>query len=227
VLVCAATRTEARAATRGIARAATVPGAFEVLQTGMGPRAAADGLRRRLVDRARPAPSLVVSTGFAGSRARALGLGAVVVGTTVSREGGAALALRAELADALARAGVACAAARFVTTSEVVVGDAAGADEGEHAVDMESYAWAEVAGEHGLAAGVVRVITDTIEVPIPAAIVSLAGAGGAPGARRIVRGVGSALARPVELAGFVARVARFTGTLTACWARAAPAIARR
>ncbi len=64
ILVCTATQTEHDAVVAGIHDSGATD--LEVLVVGVGPAHAAKKLRQRLVDTTRPAPSRIVSTGFAG-----------------------------------------------------------------------------------------------------------------------------------------------------------------
>jgi hypothetical protein len=219
ILICAATAVEARA----VRRVATAPH-FEVLQTGMGPARATRALTKRLKSAALPAPSLVISTGFAGIELPDVPLGSWALGTEVTDTAGKSpftLHWR-ELEARLARAKLTVSHVPFRLADEVVQisQDSQGASN-THAIDMESHALAKVAHEHGIPLAVLRLISDTPDAPLPRAIGAFSQVSTAVGITRkaggALAGLGHTLARPRELGRFLARGSKLSKQLEDDW----------
>lgn len=157
------------------------------------------GLRGTLIDQrvARPAPpALVVSAGACGALAPELTAGALVVPDTVlGADGGR---YPTDQVPTLLRAGT------LLTVAEVVATPAAKArlwmETGALAVDMESamiVAWARA---RGLAAAVVRGVSDTAAEALPPDLAAVVAPGGRVRAGQALR---AALARPRAIADAV------------------------
>lgn len=220
ILVCAATRTEAAACRRGIGDA----GARDVvvLATGVGPGRAAEALRRWLdEERARggAAPSLLVSSGFAGALTPGLERLEWVTATAVHRVAGAVI-LPAALPRALLR--VAHGATPCVAVSaDAIVARPIPDLEGPVTVDMESAALAEVAGAAGIPFAVLRLVTDTPAYPLARVGRRLAATLAAPtAAHAAARGAGAvleAVCSPGRSAAFLRDALQWRGALRARW----------
>src|SRR5271170_8068587 len=83
ILVCGATRTEAEACRQGI-RQAGLDSQFEILHCGIGPAEAAESLKARLQSGSKP--SLIVSSGFAGSWSAELDIGTWISAGTLTND---------------------------------------------------------------------------------------------------------------------------------------------
>lgn len=217
ILVCAATGIEARACRRGL-RDAREDGRFEILQTGMGARAARDALQARLARGERPAA--IVSTGFAGSMGAGLALGRWVVAAEVAREGSTDHLAPPEWVSALS-ARLGAAPVRCLQVDAVWIGEAEVEGALPRVVDMESFALGEVARDAGLPFVSCRVISDTPSLPLPEAFKHLTSAftERQPLARlhQAGRGVAAALGAPRALARYLAVSRRLPETLAEGW----------
>jgi phosphorylase superfamily protein len=223
ILVCAPTRTEARACRRGLTGAAARE--VEVLRTGVGPARAAGALAARL--RRAPRPALVVSSGFAGALTGGIPLHAVVTATSLHRlrPGGASPVPLPGGALRPATGAVPCALA---AVDGVVIGGAA-ALAAPAAADMESVALAEVAAAAGVPVAILRVVTDTPEAPFPGFVRALGEALAAPSlAARLaaaVRAAGGALREPRRAVAFARSSLAAARALRDAWARGAGGLA--
>jgi nucleoside phosphorylase len=201
ILLCAATSIEARACRAGTSNAAQP---IEVLKTGMGLKNAEDALRIRLQNGAsQPRPSLIVSTGFAGSWSPRYRVGDWVVGKTVAYENRWA-PLDLNPAREILPSQETLPRGDFRTLLEPAIGNA------EVLVDMESFSWAKVAHEFQIPFLILRMISDSPSHPLPKTIQHLAtGSFG--------RGMMSLPSEPRALMKFVARGARLPGLLKQGW----------
>ncbi len=215
ILVCAPTRTEARACRRGLAEAHGRP--VEVLRTGVGPARAAAALDARL--RSGPRPSLVVSSGFAGALTPGIPRHALVTAATLQRldPGGAAPVAIASHTLVVATGALPCHVASgpgvLIGGSTLVPAPAA--------VDMESAALAMAAAAAGIPVAVLRVVTDTPSAPFPPFAAALADALAArsPAARlaagaRVLLG---AIRRPLRAFAFARSGLAAARTLRRAW----------
>jgi putative membrane protein len=220
VLVCAATATEAKACSAGIADAGAQD--LEVLTTGVGPERALHALRARL--RAGPLPELVVSSGFAG--ATGVEPGAFVTGDRLARLDGAR-AVPLALAPGLLRLAPRATAPLVVTSADVAAGALPVAPPA--AVDMESAALAQAAAEAGVPFAVFRLVTDTPRQPLPALARSAARvlAARSTSARLLAaaRVAGEAVARPGETIALVRGGLGWSRRLREGWSARATAFA--
>src|SRR5262249_25453390 len=85
ILVCAATSVEAKACRQGIKKSGQSD-RYEILQVGMGMAHAKRTLEKRLMGSQLPRPTLVVSTGFAGSLSLSLPVGTWIYGKSIETE---------------------------------------------------------------------------------------------------------------------------------------------
>jgi hypothetical protein len=218
ILVCAATRVEADACRRGLADAGAC--GVEVLRTGVGPSRAAAALSSRL--RRGEAPSLVVSTGFAGALTEGIPLHALVTAAALHRLGpdGAVPVPLPSGALRVARGALPC---HLATADAVVVGDtpALAALAAPAAVDMESAALAETAAAAGIPFEVLRVVTDTPLQPFPPFVralgVTLAAGPARTRAAAALRAAAGAALRPGEAIAFARASLAAARALRAAW----------
>ncbi|MGI5273313.1 hypothetical protein ACQEUU_29480 [Nonomuraea sp. CA-218870] len=183
LLICTALALEARAVRRGLSRC---PVRVQFRRTGVGPRRAAR------VAAALPAFDALAVTGFAGSLVPGLRAGDVLAAEEV-RYGDQTFACPSAplLAGELTRAGLRARTGSLLTCDHVVTGALRRdlAEQGAHAVDMETAPLARAAAGRPVAA--VRVIVDTPADPL----LSPATLRGALAARRVLRRLGPVLAR--------------------------------
>ena len=208
LLVCAATRPEYDACADGI-RDAGARG-FELLLVGVGPARAARSLRERLARE--PAPSRILSCGFAGALVGGVPLGAWITAETLSEWNGAALVPMADPAPLAASEpsspltpSFSCIPCDVVSADHLVGRDSpirklARTSTRPLIADMESAALAREAGARGIPFSIVRVVSDTPEHPLPEFLSPFTAAMAGDGARArfglVARGVGSALTDP-------------------------------
>jgi nucleoside phosphorylase len=171
---------EERAVRRAIARAHA---SVRVIVSGIGPHAAARAAEEseREVGTGR-----VLVTGLCGLLSSAFVVGDALVYRDIRHDGTSPLALDPELTEALAgrvpgaQTGIRAAASDSIVTSpgaKAALGRRFGAD----AVDMESYALAEVLGRSGARVAVVRVGSDAVHDHLPELDRALDGSGGFDG----------------------------------------------
>lgn len=162
ILVCAATSTEANACESGI-RKAGASSRFEMLKTGIGPASAAESLKRRLTKGAKP--SVIVSSGFAGSWSESLDVGTWISSQTVLNELGDPLgnlkiipetteSILFSVSEILKHPPQDLIA--VVSTFNLPI-----------TVDMESFALAQVAQKADIGFSVLRFISDSPRHPLP------------------------------------------------------------
>lgn len=163
VLVCAATRTEADAARAGI-KLAGLESKFETLPVGIGPEKAAESLKRRLD--AGSHPSLIVSTGFAGSWSEELDIGAWIGAPVISNELGDHVPTQ-NVPTGATRVSLCSVSEIFSEPLQALV-QPLKVQGLPVAVDMESFAIVQVAQNHAIDASVLRYITDSPAHPLPA-----------------------------------------------------------
>jgi len=215
ILVCAPTRVEAEACRRGLADAGAR--GVEVLQTGVGPSRAAAALSARL--RRGAAPSLVVSSGFAGALTEGIPLHALVTAAGLHRLGsdGAVPVTLPPGALLLAPGALPC---QIATGDTVRIGDAP-ALAAPAAVDMESAALAETAAAAGVPLEVLRVVTDTPGQPFPPFVRALGAALSARSGRArlaaALHAVAGAACRPAEAIAFARSSLAAARALRAAW----------
>ena len=224
ILLCTATSVEAHACKSGIARSGT---GFEILQSGMGLKNARVALEARLAQERLPRPTLIVSTGFAGSWSEELPVGSWAVGRAVRIESGD----RHELEDLsrivhfspglLKR----WRPAEFLSLSRPQSGDGT-SRRGQQSglpvlVDMESYAWAELSRAHAIPFAILRMISDTPREPLPGAVENFAAAWTASRplerAGYLARGLSRTVSEPRVLSKFLARSSRLPRRLADGW----------
>ena len=170
---------EERAVRRALARSkATVT----VVASGIGPHAAARAAETAGVERG----SRILVTGLCGLLSPAFVVGDALAYRDIRRDGQAPLRLDNELSDLLAsrvpgiQTGIhALASDRIVTTARDKA--TVGRRSGTAAVDMESYAFAEVLGRAGACVAVVRVGSDAAGDDLPDLDRALDGSGGLDG----------------------------------------------
>jgi hypothetical protein len=215
ILVCAPTRVEADACRRGLADARAR--GVEVLRTGVGRERAAAALSARL--RRGEAPSLVVSTGFAGALTEGIPLHALVTASALYRlgpEGSAPVPLPPGALRVAAEA-LPC---RVGTSDGVWIGGAPTLD-APAAVDMESAALAETAAAAGIPFEVLRVVTDTPSRPFPPFVralgVTLAARSPLARAAAALRAATGAALRPGEAIAFARSSLAAARALRAAW----------
>lgn len=185
--------------------------------SGMGGALAAIAARR-LVD---AGVSGLMSFGMAGGLDPRLSAGCVVLPREVISRDGARFptdeAWRARMSDAVARLRR-VAAGNLLTSTAVIdtVADKAAAfrDTGAVAADMESFAIAEVAASHGMPFIAVRVIVDTAEDVLPAAVVT-ANVQGRVSIGRLLRGLAAAPTDVVALLRLLRRYRAASQSLAA------------
>lgn len=221
VLICAATRIEARACRSGIENAHAAD-RFEVLQTGIGLRAAEAALRRHVDGRGSVKAKAIVSSGFAGAKSSSIELGTWVVASAVTRAGAAELPTAGRVAELLARAPLRWSQARCLSREAVSHAGEALPDGGAlQVVDMESFALAQIAHELQIPFDVLRLISDTPAQPIPEAVGTFTAVATAEGtaerARRLWSGSLQALASPSAMVGFVTRSISLPTQLAQGW----------
>lgn len=163
ILVCAATGAERRACAWGIA--ASGARGLVVLRTGVGLSRAGRTLAGQLSRGERP--SLVVSSGFAGSLSPGLEPLTWVTGLSVHRLAGGR-STPVELSGRLRCVTPGPVPCAVVSSDEVLASGLPPADlPGRVAVDMESAALAEVAAAAGIPFAVLRLVTDAPGAPLP------------------------------------------------------------
>lgn len=151
----------------------------------------------------RTRPRAIVGAGIAGALSPGLGFGSILAARRVRDLAGDAPAPDASLLSRAVEAGA--EAGTLLTVSKPVTSAAekerlAASLEGPSAVDMESAAWARVAGSRGIPYAVVRSISDRADEGLPDYLADCLGEDGA-----IRRGavVARALARPSRIADLV------------------------
>ena len=236
ILLCTATTVEARACRAGISKADATHH-FEILRSGMGLRNAHQALQARLKNFALQQPSLIVSTGFAGGWSPKLELGCWVLGRSVKNEAGEKRDLSASEDFSLVlqlpkRMSERCHSADFLSLSrprsKPIVSSAQSdpspdPSEAEFpiAVDMESYAWAQLSALHQIPFLILRLISDTPKDPLPDAIENFSAAclASTPADRfgYFARGISSTVARPKTVGKFLMRSAFMPRNLYEGW----------
>jgi nucleoside phosphorylase/outer membrane protein TolC len=211
ILLCAATSVEARACKSGVARAGKSTSIF-VLQTGMGFENAERALRNYLSENASKKPSWIISTGFAGSRKSSIGLGDFILASAVNEIEFAA----GIWADSLKRAQIPYQLARVSTVQKIMnENSSAFNDQPENrpleVVDMESAALAKLANEFSIPFQVVRLMSDTLDQPIPNSVIKFSSS--------FSKGIFSAFSEPKKLARFIGQTMNLPGKLTSAWER--------
>lgn len=212
VLLCAATPIEYRACVAGVAKISTQH-EFTVLQTGMGAEKALQALRSHLVSLKLVRYDCIISTGFAGSRSRELKIGSFLLATRVQNSQGVDYVLKyEEWANALQKAGITFQLASVCEVSEILSDDPKAIDQGEPlAVDMESFALATVASEYSVRFQVLRMISDTVDQPIPESIKVFS--------QNLWQGFVASMKSPKKLFRFVAQTAKLPSELKVMWER--------
>ena len=114
----------------------------------------------------------IVSTGLAGCVRRDIAVGVWVMGTQVVTQDSAPIALSDGLGTLWHQAGIPCRAQTFRTVDGITL-DTDPLQPHATVVDMETYAWAEIAAEQGLPCAALRVISDTPDQPLPAFVSAL------------------------------------------------------
>ncbi|WP_394838733.1 hypothetical protein LVJ94_17730 [Pendulispora rubella] len=223
LLVCAATGTEYDACLAGI-RDADLAGSFEVLQVGVGPRHAARSLRERLARG--PAPSRILSCGFAGALGEGVSLGAWITAETLSEwQNGSLVPMAQPIAVA------SCMPCDVVSVDHLVgrnspLRRAPRPSARPLVADMESAALAAEASARGIALSVVRLVSDTPEHPLPEFLspftAAMAGSDARARTALLARGIGSALTDPRGVARLLVEGRTWTKKLREGFATLAP-----
>jgi hypothetical protein len=188
---------------------------FEILRTGIGAKNAERTLAARLDDPSRPFPALVISTGFAGSAVPDIRVGDWIVGVSVEIEDGRPIGCTAPWPanPSTVKSG------RVFTARAVTNHPAASAD----AVDMESYALAEVADRRQAPFAILRAISDSVEDPLPEFLPTLTAIATAEHlgekVRFALKGLRQLGARPGDLARLKVRAAALRRLLEDGWSR--------
>jgi len=178
--------------------------------TGVGCEAAAEGARRLIAAGCRS----LASWGLAGGLDPALVAGDLVLPEEVVLEGGASLvtaqAWREQVACSLEAARHPAASGKLLTSAhalETVAGksSAFGCTQAV-AVDMESFAVAQVAAAGGVPFIAVRAIVDTAADEVPSALASAADAAGAVSVGRVIARLA---VRPAQLAALLRLAVRY------------------
>jgi hypothetical protein len=226
VLVCAATRAERDACSRGIVASSGVA-AHEMLLTGVGPLRAARSLAQRLARGV--LPDLVVSSGFAGALSPQLALSSWIAGARVSEWNGVARvpveAVSLVCAPGLLRCDV-LSSSTLMSANDALDHAVPTPGSGPIVVDMESAALAREAGRRGVRFAIVRLISDTPAHPLPSFVSPFAAAMSAPTtASRVAhagRGLCAAVADPLAVARLVRESASWLRDLEDGWKRLGP-----
>lgn len=164
ILLCAATGFESGACQRAI-RSEGLENQFEVLRTGVGKKQARLKLRERLKDPLKKKPTLIISSGFAGGRNAQFEVGRWILGTQVIAEGGEDFECDSQLSEIIKRSGLSISLGR-VFSIDFIAGEEP-LTRASEAVDMESYALAEVAFHYKIPFIILRMVSDTPQYPIP------------------------------------------------------------
>ena len=201
------------------------PGAARVAVTGIGSAAAAEGARRLVAAGCRS----LASFGLAGALDPSLAAGAIVLPEEVVLAGGASLRTadewRARAVRALEALDRPVACGKLLTSARAL-GSVAGkasafAASGAVAVDMESFAVAQVAAASGLPFIAVRAIVDTAEDEVPPALATAADEAGELSVGRIL---GRLAVHPSGVAALVRLAARYRAAIRALRAVAAAGV---
>jgi hypothetical protein len=223
-LLCAATRIEARACWAGILRA-QAQSRFEILRTGMGDDRARFGLRARLENSRLPRPSLIISTGFAGSTAAELPPGFWASGRSIRSENGKTHLLDTKVRDLFLanERHKRIAHADFVSLIRPKSAPSFSASgNAPTLVDMESSAWAGVAHAYEIPYLILRLVSDTPESPLPSAIEHFATAAVCEEPlerlRCVLRGTRHSLSAPKTMAMFLMKSSQLPMRLSEGWA---------
>ena len=164
-LLCAATRTEARACQRGIDESGLAKN-FEICVTGMGMAAAARTLTGRLDRPGAPTPVQIISTGFAGSSVAGVSVGTWIVGRSVIVEGSPSIDPNfRKIEAALQSTGLSFRSTEVLSREKVV--SFARETPAPITVDMESFSLAEVARQKSIEFQIFRMVSDTPSSPSP------------------------------------------------------------
>ena len=225
ILVCAATRPELAACARGIEAAQLGADAFELLLIGVGAANAGPALRTRLD--ARPRPTLIVSSGFAGALTDGLSVGDWLTARTLAEwsEGPGVLVARSELAAVAAPSpAIACTlvSANTLAASGSALAEKAKASADVVGVDMESLALAIESSRAGIPFMALRLVSDTPANPLPGFLAPFTAAmtSGASLRARLksaAQGVRQAASDPRGVARVVKEGSEWTRTLSAGW----------
>jgi hypothetical protein len=235
IIICAATAAEVAACKKGIEAAGSVSKSFEILHTGMGMKAARTRLAERLaaLEVIRETPKLIISSGFAGVWRGSLEIGAWVSANEFWKE---------ERADGVIN---------FYRIDHEPVWKSKGVDTfcpivsvdviqklpslpaelstGSLCVDMETAGLAEVAKEKGIPFGVLRMITDTPEQPLPEFVSVFAQAIHSPElgdkAKLSGRGLQQVFSDPLSVARFLKSGKKWSDWLARGWQERSEAIA--
>ena len=221
ILVCGATRTETEACRQGI-RQAGLEDRFEILRCGIGQASAAESLKARLNSGSRP--SLIVSSGFAGSWSANLDTGSWISAGSLSND----------LKDTIQGLKLIPGAtpAHLISVPEILESPPKeliqGLTESLIGVDMESFALALVARRAGIEFRVLRYVTDSPKHPLPAFVrhftdvavrKDLSSRMGS-----LLKGSRALITGPAEVATFMKHGIHWRSELISGWARFAASI---
>jgi len=191
-----------------------------ILQTGMGPERARAAIRWAAeVVR----PTVVLSTGCAGSLAAGPRSGDVVVAEEIVSARGSAIATNAAWRERYRRAAVDARLpvweSRMLTTSRMLLGSEEkrrlGEEANARAVEMEGAALAEWARAAGIEFAAARVILDPVDTSLPAEIPGITTDAGSPSPRLLLRAIGRRPALILELGRLAAATLKCRRALAA------------
>jgi len=235
IIICAATAAEVSACKKGIEAAGSVSKSFEILHTGMGMKAARTRLAERLaaLEVIRETPKLIISSGFAGVWRGSLEIGAWVGANEFWKEeraDGVINFSRVDHASVWKPKGVDtfCPIVSVDVIQKLPTLPTA-ISTGSLCVDMETAGLAEVAKEKGIPFGVLRMITDTPEQPLPEFVSAFAQAIHSPElgdkAKLSGRGLQQVVSDPLSVARFLRNGKKWSDWLARGWQERAEAIA--
>lgn len=233
ILVCTATQIEHDAVVAGLRDSGAT--GLEVLNVGVGPLHAGKKLRQRLM--AGPAPSRIVSAGFAGMVSGGVPFASWITAEKLwDWDGDSSALTELSLAaptplDAVLIGMTRC---ELVSTDHLVTHDSKlyrlvpTPSKGPLAVDMESVALAREADARGIPFTVARLVSDTPAHPLPEFLAPITAAMTSEGALARVthaaRGVRAALGDPRGVARLVLEGKSWTRRLRAGWSTLADAL---
>jgi nucleoside phosphorylase len=191
-----------------------------ILQTGMGPERASKAIRWA-AEAVRP--TVVLSTGCAGSLAAGPRSGDVVVAEEIVSARGSAIATNAAWRERYRRAAVDARLrvweSRMLTTSRMLSGSEEkrrlGEEANARAVEMEGAALAEWTRAAGIEFAAARVILDPVETSLPAEISGITTDADRPSPRSLLRAIGRRPALILELARLAAATLKCRRALAA------------
>jgi hypothetical protein len=189
----------------------------------MGLEQARSVLAKRLSDPSLSRPSLVISTGFAGSWSQNLAVGDWALGQSVeSHLPGEFYQLEGAPFGKIPFKALPVRMISLLSPTSKPNDLPVSRDSNlPIAVDMESFAWAKVSQSHGIPFRVLRLISDSPEAPLPEAVGSFASVLGAKKTADklglIAQGLKQVAGEPVNLARFLVRGTKLPKLLAQGW----------